>query len=45
MTEDWGRMVEAQADARLEDGTLLMEARGKFIVILTGILGIYLIKS
>jgi uncharacterized protein (TIGR00369 family) len=33
MTEDLGKMVEAQADARLEDGTLLTEARGKFIVI------------
>lgn len=33
MTEDLGRMVEAQANARLEDGTLLTEARGKFIVI------------
>ena len=33
MTEDLGRMVEAQADVRLEDGTLLAEARGKFIVI------------
>ena len=33
MTEDLGKMVEAQADASLEDGTLLTEARGKFIVI------------
>jgi uncharacterized protein (TIGR00369 family) len=33
MTEDLGKMVEAQADARLEDGTLLTEAKGKFIVI------------
>jgi len=33
MTEDLGRMVETLADARLEDGTLLTEARGKFIVI------------
>jgi hypothetical protein len=33
MTEDLGRMVEAQANARLEDGTLLTEARGEFIVI------------
>jgi UPF0716 family protein affecting phage T7 exclusion len=45
MTEDLGRMVEAQANARLEDGTLLTEVRGKFIIILIGILGIYLIKS
>jgi UPF0716 protein FxsA len=45
MTEDLGKMVEAQADARLEDGTLLTKARGKFIIILTGILGTYLIKS
>jgi len=33
MTEDLGKMVEAQVDASLEDGTLLTEARGKFIVI------------
>jgi hypothetical protein len=33
MTEDLGKMVEAQADASLEDGILLTEARGKFIVI------------
>lgn len=33
MTEDLGRMVEAQANACLEDGTLLTEARGKFIII------------
>jgi UPF0716 family protein affecting phage T7 exclusion len=45
MTEDLDRMVEAQANARLEDGTLLTEVRGKFIIILIGILGIYLIKS
>jgi len=33
MTKDLGRMIEAQAKARLEDGTLLTEAKGKFIVI------------
>ena len=33
MTKDLGRMIEAQAEARSEDGTLLIEAKGKFIVI------------
>ena len=33
MIKDLGRMIEAQAQARLEDGTLLTEARGRFIVL------------
>ncbi len=33
MTKDLGRMIKAQAEARSEDGTLLTEAKGKFIVI------------
>jgi len=33
MTKDSGRMIEAQAEARSEDDTLLTEAKGKFIVI------------
>ena len=33
MTKDLGRMIEAQAEARSEDGALLTEAKGKFIVI------------
>ena len=33
MTKDLGRMIEAQAQACLEDGTLLTEAKGKFIVL------------
>jgi len=33
MTQDLGRMIEAQAEARLVDGTLLTEAKGKFIII------------
>lgn len=33
MTKDLGRMIEAKAEARLEDGTLLTEAKGKFIVV------------
>ena len=33
MTKDLGRMIEAQAEAHSEDGTLLTEAKGKFIVI------------
>ena len=33
MTKDLGRMIEAQAEARSEDGTLLTEAKGKFIVL------------
>jgi len=33
MTKDLGRMTEAQAEARSEDGTLLTEAKGKFIVV------------
>ena len=33
MTKDLGRMIEAQAEARLQDGTLLTEAKGKFIAI------------
>ena len=33
MTKDLGRMIKAQAEARSEDGTLLIEAKGKFIVI------------
>ncbi|TFG93625.1 MAG: PaaI family thioesterase [Candidatus Atribacteria bacterium] len=33
MTKDLGRMIEAQAQAHLEDGTLLTEAKGKFIVL------------
>lgn len=33
MTKDLGRMIEAKAEARSEDGTLLTEAKGKFIVV------------
>ncbi|OFW50080.1 MAG: hypothetical protein A2163_07145 [Actinobacteria bacterium RBG_13_35_12] len=33
MTKDLGRMIEAQAEARSEDGALLTEAKGKFIVV------------
>jgi len=33
MTKDLGRMIEAQAEARSEDGNLLTEAKGKFIVV------------
>ncbi|MDD5014314.1 MAG: PaaI family thioesterase [Atribacterota bacterium] len=33
MTKDLGRMIEAQGEARSEDGTLLTEAKGKFLVI------------
>lgn len=33
MTKDLGRMIEAQAEARSQDGTLLTEAKGKFIAI------------
>ncbi len=33
MTKDWGRMIEAQAQACLEDGTLLTEAQGKFLLV------------
>jgi uncharacterized protein (TIGR00369 family) len=33
MTKDLGRMIEAQAEARSEDGTLFTEAKGKFIVV------------
>jgi len=33
MTKDLGRMIEAQGQACKEDGTLLAEARGRFIVL------------
>lgn len=33
LIKDLGRMIEAQAQAHLEDGTLLTEARGRFIVL------------
>jgi type IV secretory pathway TrbL component len=33
MTKDLSRMIRAQAEARLEDDTLLTEAKGKFIVV------------
>jgi len=33
MIKDLGRMIEAQAEARSEDGALLAEAKGRFIVI------------
>ncbi|TFB08780.1 PaaI family thioesterase [Candidatus Atribacteria bacterium MT.SAG.1] len=33
MTKDLGRVIEAKAEARSEDGTLLTEAKGKFIVV------------
>lgn len=33
MVKDMRRMIEAEAQACLEDGTLLTEARGRFIII------------
>jgi len=33
MTKDLGRMIEAQGQACKEDGTLLIEAKGRFIVL------------
>ncbi|GAH92760.1 unnamed protein product, partial [marine sediment metagenome] len=33
MTKDLGRMIEAQGEVCKEDGTLLAEARGRFIIL------------